>query len=450
MAKFRTVGAALLLALPAATLAADDLASEVVELRQLLGALQTDYEQRIAELEQRLTVAERVASGARQDAEEAVDIAEQSAIERSQSQSAPNTFNPSIGAVIQGRYAAIDNGWDEIPGFVADGELGTGEPGFALGEAEINLNASIDSRFFGNLTLGVHEDEGETELGVEEAWILSTALPAGMSVTAGRFFSSAGYLNSFHFHADDFVDRPLPYQAFVGGRFSVDGIRASWIAPAALLVELGTEFNWGGSFPATANAETSPGAVTLYTKLGGDIGLNNSWQLGVSWLDVEVIDRTGGHADEPIEVEDSFSGDSELAIVDLVWKWAPGGSSSSKNFKLQGEYFSRRENGTFAGLPYDGDQQGWYLQTVWQFAPRWRLGLRYDEVDADNGIALVGTELETPGRRSSRNSLMFDWSPSEFSRLRLQYSNDKVHAYTGNTWYLQYIMSLGAHGAHQF
>jgi hypothetical protein len=218
MAKFRTVGAALLLALPAATLAADDLASEVVELRQLLGALQTDYEQRIAELEQRLTVAERVASGARQDAEEAVDIAEQSAIERSQSQSAPNTFNPSIGAVIQGRYAAIDNGWDEIPGFVADGELGTGEPGFALGEAEINLNASIDSRFFGNLTLGVHEDEGETELGVEEAWILSTALPAGMSVTAGRFFSSAGYLNRFHFHADDFRVRPHTYQAFLGGR----------------------------------------------------------------------------------------------------------------------------------------------------------------------------------------------------------------------------------------
>ena len=71
-------------------------------------------------------------------------------------------------------------------------------------------------------------------------------------------------------------------------------------------------------------------------------------------------------------------------------------------------------------------------------------------VDADNGPLLVGTELEDPGRSSYRDSLMFDWSPSEFSRLRLQYTNDNVLATSDQQWYLQYIMSIGAHGAHQF
>jgi hypothetical protein len=45
---------------------------------------------------------------------------------------------------------------------------------------------------------------------------------------------------------------------------------------------------------------------------------------------------------------------------------------------------------------------------------------------------------------------MIDWSPSEFSRLRMQYTNDKVLPESDNQWHLQYIMSIGAHGAHQF
>jgi hypothetical protein len=46
---------------------------------------------------------------------------------------------------------------------------------------------------------------------------------------------------------------------------------------------------------------------------------------------------------------------------------------------------------------------------------------------------------------------MVDWSPSEFSRLRLQYAADKSRAgVTDHQIILQYIQSLGAHGAHRF
>jgi hypothetical protein len=46
---------------------------------------------------------------------------------------------------------------------------------------------------------------------------------------------------------------------------------------------------------------------------------------------------------------------------------------------------------------------------------------------------------------------MVDWNNSEFSRLRLQYARDRsMPGVTDNQITFQYIMSLGAHGAHKF
>ncbi len=428
----------------ASSVHAQDLAREIDELRQLVMTMQADYEARIGDLESRLALAERHTTRAQRDAEEAIELAEQTAIEQTSATSAPNTYNPAIGAVLVGRYAEVDSGWEQIPGFQPAGEIGTGEPGFGVGEAEINLKASVDAKYFGNLTVAVVEEQGEVEVEFEEAWIQTIDLPYGFTALGGRFFSEAGYLNGFHFHADDFVDRPLPYQAFFGGRYSVDGLQARWVAPTPLLVEIGGEANWGGSFPATANENNSPGAWTLFGNFGGDVGDSHAWQLGLSWLRADATERAA--EDDP----DSFTGNSDLGLFDFVWKWAPGGNPVRRNFKLQGEYFHRSERGLFAGIPYDGDQTGWYLQGVWQFVPRWRVGLRHDVVDADSGPLLAGTSIEDPGRSSRRNSLMIDFSPSEFSRLRMQYTNDKVLPESDNQWYLQYIMSVGAHGAHQF
>jgi hypothetical protein len=52
----------------------------------------------------------------------------------------------------------------------------------------------------------------------------------------------------------------------------------------------------------------------------------------------------------------------------------------------------------------------------------------------------------------SRVTLMADWSPSEFSRLRAQYAWDDARdrGATDRQWLLQYIYAIGAHGAHKF
>jgi hypothetical protein len=46
---------------------------------------------------------------------------------------------------------------------------------------------------------------------------------------------------------------------------------------------------------------------------------------------------------------------------------------------------------------------------------------------------------------------MLDWSPSEFSRLRVQYALDDARLEQRDRQFLiQYLYGIGAHGAHKF
>ena len=102
-------------------------------------------------------------------------------------------------------------------------------------------------------------------------------------------------------------------------------------------------------------------------------------------------------------------------------------------------------------LPYDADQGGWYLQAVYQPVPRWRIGGRIDALSSDYpGDAFAGSALATGDKDPRRYSLMLDWSNSEFSRVRLQYTHDDSEISSQNQWGLQYTHSIGAHGAHSF
>ena len=221
----RPILAILVLIAPALPIHAEELADEVAELRRLLIEVQQDYNTRIDDLEARLAKAERQARGAERNADDAIELAEQTAIDQTSGAASPNAFNPAIGSVFVGGYSNVDPGWSEIPGFIPGGELGPGRAGFSLGESDFNFQASIDSNFYGNLTLATAVEDGETVLELEEAWIQTTSLPSGLMLIGGRYFSEAGYLNKFHRHADDFSDRPLPYQAFFGGQYVADGLQ---------------------------------------------------------------------------------------------------------------------------------------------------------------------------------------------------------------------------------
>ncbi|MCI0508391.1 MAG: hypothetical protein L0Z73_20145 [Gammaproteobacteria bacterium] len=59
------------------------------------------------------------------------------------------------------------------------------------------------------------------------------------------------------------------------------------------------------------------------------------------------------------------------------------------------------------------------------------------------------TELVT-GHDPEHSTLMVDYSPSEYSRFRVQYMKDDSGEISDDRIYLQFIASLGSHGAHKF
>ncbi len=379
---------------------------------------------------------------------------------------AASDFNPDISLILDGRYVNYDNGSEyELPGFMLGGEADRGEKGFQLGHNELVLSANIDDMFYGKMTTVLADHDGSTEVELEEAYIETLGLGGGATIRAGRFFSGIGYLNDQHPHSWDFADAPLAYRGLFGDQLRDDGVQLSWVAPTDIYLRLGAELTRGAQFPAGGSSNDGKGAYALFAKIGGDVGVSHSWQLGLSHWGAEVEGRTsGGHAHQGAITEiPTFSGDSAISGVDMVWKWAPNGNSTECNLKLQAEYFLRDEEGTIEMMEgdivnqtsaYDGRQAGWYAQAVYQFIPRWRVGLRYDQLGSDNTvtnpIVLAESGLDDEGQHPRRSTLMVDYSRSEYSRIRLQYAHDQSYADNDDIIMLQYVMSLGAHGAHQF
>jgi len=357
-------------------------------------------------------------------------------------------FNPAISLILMGRYASFDNDPENyaIPGVTLAEETDPGREGFSLAETELIISGNIDDKFFGRFTTALTP---ENEIEIEEALIQTLALPAGFAVRFGRFYSEIGYLNKIHAHYWDFVDQPLVYRAYLGNQYNDDGIQLRWLAPTGLYLEFGGEAFSGDSFPASGSANESIGSTSLFMKLGGDVGISHSWQAGLSYLATQSIERA--------TEEDTvlFSGDDNLVIADLIWKWAPGGNDTQTSLVFQTEYISSNEQGdyTITGNTntVDRTNDGWYAQLIYKFLPRWRAGLRYDRLKLeDPGSAFSSTSLDTEGHTPKRVSAMLDYSHTEFSRFRVQYNRDESYTVADDQWYLQYIMSLGAHGAHRF
>ena len=456
----RAVSVALALSLSPPLYAASD--AEVAEIREQIRQIRESYETRLQALEQRLKDAEAKAREAAA-APQPSAAPPAAALPSSSPASGIAAFNPAISAVLQGRYANLSQDPEKfsIAGFAPGGEIGPGRRGFSLGESELAISASVDHLFAGNLIVSLTP---ENTVSVEEAYGVYTAAPYGLVPKFGRFFSGLGYMNEQHQHAWDFIDAPLAYQAFLGGQYGNDGLQVKWVAPIDQFLELGAEVGNGDNFPGSARNKNGVGSGVVYAHTGGDIGASHSWRAGISYLQTRAQDRDYSQLDRAgNDAQVGFNGTSHVAIADFIWKYAPNGNAQNTNFKLQGEYFWRRETGDFTydvdgalGLTntsaYTSRQTGWYLQGVYQFMPYWRAGARYDRLDP--GHVDYGTNaayLESPAFHPERYTLMVDYTPSEFSRVRLQWGQSKTQAgVTDNQLFLQYILTLGAHGAHKF
>ncbi len=148
--------------------------------------------------------------------------------------------------------------------------------------------------------------------------------------------------------------------------------------------------------------------------------------------------------------------------ADLVYKYDAAREHGQGDFILQAEYMYREKDlrveqhdlvPAFTGGDRIDRQDGYYLQAVYGILPRWRVGLRWEQIGLTSESEYPSGANETFGS-SCRLAGMLDFAPSHFSRLRLQLARGTYDM--GDTdediwqFYVQWMISLGSHGAHNF
>ena len=379
-------------------------------------------------------------------------------------------FNPNYSLILDGHYKSEKSALSET------------DKGFGLGHVELSISSPIDDLFFGKLTAALHTHDSKTEVEAEEAFIQTLTLPGGLSARAGRFLSDFGYLNSQHTHTDSFTERPAVYRALLGSHYFDDGVRVSYLMPTDIYWNIGAEAFSGKKLRANNIKDpNSVGVYNFFTKIGGDFNHEHSWQIGFNYLRNEngtsPWSRPAEHHQHDHHHEKhhhdshhehqhaagnhhhhghdhhhchkaSYTG-KDLYGAEAVWKWAPEGNYKYRHLSLSAEYLQARNITDKKTIKSTDDKHdGWYLSSVYQFAPQWATGVRYGEF---NGLKVEDNHQHKHSLQETE--LMLSWSHSHFSTLRLQWTHQKgkgLEHINDNIITLQYVMSLGAHDAHQF
>jgi hypothetical protein len=398
-----------------------------------------------------------------------------------------SAFNPSVSVIPDGVYyndsrdGAVGEIMDEADGFGAGhshGEEegghshgGTTERGFSLREAELTFSGAVDPYFDVWAIFAV----GGGEIEVEEGYFQTRRFLPGLQLRAGKFYSGFGYVNKQHPHQWDFVDGALPYALLLGGSINDTGVQLTWLPNLPFYAQLGVEALQGENerFSAQLGAEESPffdekAGPRLFTgwfKVSPSLGYSHAVQLGASYAlsrrHQELVAHEDGDEEEGRgHVDEAFQGDGQVLGLDLVWRYDSPRQYGKGDFSVQAEYLRRVTDLSLVGAGEEAaggearkaTQDGFYAQAVYGFASRFTLGLRCDVAGMTNRIE-GGEETESfdDSRRFSAN---LTFNPTEFSRFRVQYTRGDV-AMGGarekyDEVYVQFQMSLGAHGAHRF
>ncbi|RYF42342.1 MAG: hypothetical protein EOO25_07015 [Comamonadaceae bacterium] len=360
----------------------------------------------------------------------------------------------------EGAPAAPSTGWQagavlDVTAATRGLALGQRDKGLALGHSDLSAYGPLGRHLEAQLTAAAHTHGRKLELELEEAWIQTRTLPAGLQLRAGRFASQLGYLNEQHPHADDFVERPLLYRAFLGGHWNDEGVRLNWVAPTDFYLRLGAEVFRGKTLVEEAASARRPGATVLSARLGGDAGASHSWQAGLSWLNnrreaaVEHEEEEGGahdHAHGHSHAHGAAFSGRHMWLGEVAWKWAPGGNNSREQVRVV--YERARVSGLNRHARGSDRHTADYLSVVWRFAPAWEVGVRTDALKVR-----IPHEDHFHGGRLRETALMLAYKPTHQQTVRVQATQQRNGAgfdTATRSLQLQYILSFGAHAAHSF
>jgi hypothetical protein len=347
-------------------------------------------------------------------------------------------------------------------------EVGDHDPqqrGFNARNTELAFDGAVDPYFegFANIVFKLDNDN-ETDVEVEEAFLQTTNLPFNLQLKGGQFFAAFGRINPTHPHTWDFADDPLVHGLFLGS----DGLRGvgaqlSWTMPLPWYSQfiMGVQNgrgNTGYSFRNPGDDGTFFGRITTDREIRGleDFvwlpRLENSFNL--SETQTILLGASGAFGSN----ETGADSRTQIYGADFLYKWKSERAEGGFPFvKWQTEFMYRRfeaGRGVDESFPVSETFNDWgmYSQVLWGFKKGWVAGIRGDYVNMDESQFTDALDRQT----RSRISADLTWYPTEFSKIRLQYNHDFMEenffmaGRDVDSVFLQFEFILGAHGAHKF
>src|SRR6059058_5654743 len=347
-------------------------------------------------------------------------------------------------------------------------EVGDHDPqqrGFNARNTELAFDGAVDPYFegFANIVFKLDNDN-ESEVEVEEAFLQTTNLPFNLQLKAGQFFAAFGRLNAVHPHAWDFADAPIVHGRLLGP----DGLRGvgaqiSWTLPLPWYSQLllGVQNGRGG----TGFSFRNPGDDGMFfdrrttdRELRGlqDFVWIPRWENSVDLSPTQVV--LAGVSGAFGSNETGADSRTQIYGADFLYKWKSSHAEGGFPFvKWQTEIMYRRfqaGRGADESFPVAETFHDWglYSQVLWGFKKGWVAGIRGDYVDMQDSKFTDDLDRQSRWRISAN----LTWYPTEFSKIRLQYNQDFLEQnffLSGReveSVFLQWEFILGAHGAHKF
>jgi len=347
-------------------------------------------------------------------------------------------------------------------------EVGDHDPqqrGFNARNIELAFDGAVDPYFegFANIVFNLDNDN-ETEVEVEEAFMQTTNLPFGLQLKGGQFFAAFGRLNPMHPHVWDFADDALVHGRLLGP----DGLRGvgaqiSWTLPTPwysqlILASQNGRGGTGFSFRNPGDNGIFFGRETTDREVRGlqDFVWIPRWENSVDLSPTQVV--LAGVSGAFGSNETGANARTQIYGGDLFYKWKSAHAEGGFPFvKWQSEVMYRRfeaGRGVDESFPVAETFHDWglYSQVLWGFRKGWVAGLRGDYLHMQNSRFTDDEDRQSRSRISANLS----WYPTEFSKLRLQYNHDFLESNSFladrevDSVFLQFEFILGAHGAHKF
>jgi hypothetical protein len=296
-------------------------------------------------------------------------------------------------------------------------------PRFTFDELELSLQAVVDAYARGDLFVSFSEEGVD----VEEAYLTTLGLPAGLQLRAGKLFAPFGRLNQQHPHAWEFVTPPLAQRLLSAESLGGPGVAVSWLTPLPWFAELHL------AAQDVAPFEGDEGELTATARLSQFFPVREATTLG---LGLSAARRWEGRT--AFDAPTPRSQYRDLAGVDLYARFRPPAARSY--LTLSGEVYARRFLNV-EGVD-EGFDEGWWAQAFGRAGRFLGAGVRYERAPSE--------AAESSGD-DERVTALVGWFPSEFQRVRLEVSYDWLAAgEDGLSAFLNVEFGIGAHGAHTF